>query len=125
MTNLDGVRAMSGSELKKWFCQGRKCEECPYKRTKFAIGTCGFFDWLFSRAEPRQAEEKFKDDGSIEELQLKPSTFAALWEAEVKTLRQLYALRFYDLARIPGVGEVRAWEIRERAEGFTGRAMRP
>lgn len=42
MTNGDRIRAMSNSELSKWFCHNRGCERCEFN----TLYGCTLLDWL-------------------------------------------------------------------------------
>lgn len=41
-TNADRIRAMTNSELSKWFCHNRGCERCEFN----TLYGCTLLDWL-------------------------------------------------------------------------------
>lgn len=51
-TNDDRIRAMSGKELKAWYCKNRDCGTCDFCRP---FG-CTFEDWLQQPAEEEHHE---------------------------------------------------------------------
>ena len=52
ITNADRFRAMSGKELKAWYCKNRDCGTCDFCRP---FG-CTFEDWLQQPAEEEHHE---------------------------------------------------------------------
>lgn len=54
ITNGDRVRAMSDTELKKWWCTGRSCGGCPFAKFE----GCIFLKWLKASADKEGNYEK-------------------------------------------------------------------